>query len=1115
VGDIEQWLRRHGLDQYTSIFAENDIDEDVLSELTDQDLRELGISLGHRRRLLKAIASRTASPAASPGGGSGSPDLATPRADIEAERRHLTVMFCDLVGSTKLATRIDPEDLRAVVRRFHETCAETVRSFDGFVAKYMGDGILVYFGYPRAHENDAERAVRTGLAVVEAVKRLAMPTGEALAVRIGISTGLVVVGDLIGEGAAQEETVIGETPNLAARLQEVATPDTVVIAGSTRRLLGGLFDCEDLGHRVLKGIPEPVAVWRAVEPSGAATRFEAVHRGTLPPLIGRDEELGILLRRWRQAKDGEGQVVLVSGEAGIGKSRICQALRQRIAGEPHVRVRYQCSPFFTKIALHPVIEQLSRAAGFARDDSASERLGKMEDMLRLAMDDIADIVPVFATLLSTDIADRYRQLQLSPEQLREKTFSALLRQMKALAACQPMLVIFEDVHWIDPTSLELLDRVVDSVQTLPILIIVTYRRDFAPPWVDQPHVTLIALSRMHRRDCGAIVKNITCGKALPDGVLEEIVRKTDGVPLFLEELTKTIIESGLLEEQADRYVLNRPLPALAIPTSLHDSLMARLDRLAPAKEVAQTGAAIGREFPHELIAAVSPLSKEELADALDQLVSSELIFRRGVSPNSHYMFKHSLVRDVAYESLLKSRRRKLHQSIAEVLEVHFPDASKNEPELLAHHTVQGELWEKASGYLRESGARAAARSAYREAVACFEQAVGAYRNLPETPETVRQTIEVLFELRSTLQPLGEHERVLKYLRLAERNASALGDQHSLGWASAYLSQYLWWTGDRHQADRLGRRALAIAADLDSFPLQVVANFFLGQGCFNVGDFPRAIDYLRRNVAVLEGERALERFRLTGLPSVLSRVWLGWSLAERGAFSEAMPHAEEARTIAEAADQPYSKAWACLGVGQIQLIRGAIDEAISTLELTADLCRTWDLHMLMPMTAAVRGLAYALQGQIRRALPILEESESHNGDIRIYHSSTAAIALATGYLLAGRLDAAAETATEIADRATACGHRASEARALELLGGIHDHREPRDEVRSEDYYRRALALAEEMGMVPLVAHCHHGLGRLYRRCGAQRTAEEHRDKADRMYRDLGMRFWLEQARTSDD
>jgi class 3 adenylate cyclase len=384
VGDIEQWLRRYGLDQYASVFAENDIDEDVLSDLTDQDLRELGVSLGHRKRLLKAIAALTSSPSPAPslGGGTVPPHLATPRANIEAERRHLTVMFCDLVGSTKLATRLDPEDLRGVLRRFHETCAEAVRSFDGFIAKYMGDGILVYFGYPRAHEDDAERAVRAGLAVVEAVKRLAVPTGEALAVRIGISTGLVVVGDLIGEGAAQEETVIGETPNLAARLQEIATPHSVVIADSTRRLLGGLFDCEDLGHRVLKGIAEPVAVWRAIEPSGAETRFEAVHGGAVAPLIGRDEELGTLLRRWRQAKDGEGQVVLVSGEAGIGKSRICQALRQRVADEPHVRVRYQCSPFFTKIALRPVIEQLTRAAGFAHDDSASERVGKMEDMLR-------------------------------------------------------------------------------------------------------------------------------------------------------------------------------------------------------------------------------------------------------------------------------------------------------------------------------------------------------------------------------------------------------------------------------------------------------------------------------------------------------------------------------------------------------------------------------------------------------------------------------------------------------------------------------------------------------------------------------------------------------------
>jgi class 3 adenylate cyclase len=646
--DIAAWLQSLGLERYAPAFRENEIDERVLASLTAEDLKDLGVTLvGHRRRLLDAIAALgVAAPAAAV--------TAAPSdrpAPAEAERRQLTVMFCDLVGSTALSSRLDPEDLREVIGDYHRTVAEIVAKFDGLVSRYMGDGVLVYFGYPQAHEDDAERAVRAGLDVVDAVGRLDVKSVE-LQTRVGIATGLVVV-DLIGEGSALEQAVVGETPNLAARLQALAEPDMVVIAAGTRRLVGDLFEYRNLGIVDVKGIAGPVQAWQALRPSLVESRFEALRGSALSPLVGRDEEIDLLLRRWARAKAGNGQIVLVSGEPGLGKSRIAAALADRLRAESHIRLRYFCSPYRQDSALFPVIDQLSRAAEFTRDDPPALRLEKLEALLARA-EPLDEDVALLADLLSLPASDRYPLPNLSPQRKKEKTLEALIRQLEGLARRQPVLVIFEDAHWIDPTSRESLDLTVERVRSLPVLLIVTFRPEFQPPWTGQPQVTMLALNRLDRHDRTALAEQIAGGKTLPDAVVDQIVERTDGVPLFVEELTKSVIESGLLREERDRYVLDRALPAFAIPTSLHASLMARLDRMTPVRHVAQIGAAIGREFPYALLRAVSGLSEDELRAALARLVASELILQRGTPPNAIYSFKHALVQDATHGTLLRN-----------------------------------------------------------------------------------------------------------------------------------------------------------------------------------------------------------------------------------------------------------------------------------------------------------------------------------------------------------------------------------------------------------------------------------------------------------------------------
>jgi class 3 adenylate cyclase len=619
---IADWLQKLGLGQYAQRFAENEIDVSVLRHLTDQDLKDIGIPLGHRRKMMAAIAELPSTSTWKP----------EPVVDVEpkpqdtAERRQVTVMFSDLVGSTALSARMDPEDLREVISAYQRCVAETVGRFGGFVAKYMGDGVLVYFGYPQAHEDDAERAVRAGLALVAAVG--ALKTHEALQTRVGIATRLVVVGDLIGSGASQEQAIVGETPNLAARLQGVAEPNSVVIAESTRKLVGNLFELNDLDSKELKGIAGPVRAWAALRPASVESRFEALHAGGVTELVGREEELELLQRRWSKAKTGEGQVVLLSGEPGIGKSRLTAALLEGVASEPHTRLRYFCSPQRTDSAFFPIISQMERAAGFTHADTVQVKLDKLDAVLALASTSKQD-AGLFAEMLSLSNDGRYPVPELTPQQRRQKTLEALHAQVETFARKNPVLMIFEDVHWADPTSLEAFGRAVDRIANLPVLLLITFRPEFEPPWIGQSHVTALTLNRLMRREVDAMIDRVAGNKLLPARIRQDIIERTDGIPLFVEEMTKAVLEAES-QSAAERTVAAIPSPAVAVPATLQASLMARLDRLGRAKEVAQVGAALGREFSHALSAAVMRKPEAELKSAFDRIVATGLLSRQGV-----------------------------------------------------------------------------------------------------------------------------------------------------------------------------------------------------------------------------------------------------------------------------------------------------------------------------------------------------------------------------------------------------------------------------------------------------------------------------------------------------
>jgi class 3 adenylate cyclase/predicted ATPase len=942
-----------------------------------------------------------------------------PKTQDTAERRQVTVMFSDLVGSTALSARMDPEDLREVISAYQKCVAETVQRFGGFVAKYMGDGVLVYFGYPQAHEDDAERAVRAGLELIAAVTGL--KTRAPLQTRVGIATGLVVVGDLIGSGAAQEQAIVGETPNLAARLQGIAEPNMVVIAEGTRKLLGNLFELQDLGPKDLKGITGPARAWAALRASSAEGRFEALHATGLTELVGREEEIELLLRRWSRAKTGEGQVVLLSGEAGIGKSRLTAALLERLAAEPHTRLRYFCSPQHTDSAFYPIISQTERAAGLVYNDTPQAKLDKLDALLAQTSTSKQDAA-LFAEMLSLPNDGRYPTLDLAPQQRRQRTLEALTAQLAGLARQQPVLMIVEDTHWIDPTSLEVFGRTVDRIKTLSALLIVTFRPEFNAPWAGRSHVTSVALNRLGERETAAIIAHLVGNKELPADVMADIVERTDGIPLFVEEMTKAVLEAEG-EGAARRTVEAVPSPAVAVPASLHASLMARLDRLGPAKEVAQIGAAISREFSHALLAAVVRKPEAELQSALDRLIAAGLLFRQGVPPHATYLFKHALVQDAAYGTLLREPRHALHARIAETLETQFAAIAENRPELLAHHCTEAGLIEKAAGLWGKAGQQSLARSALVEAAAQLTRALDQIAALRATPALRREQINLQVALLTPLMHVKgyaapETKAAVQQARLLIEQAEALGEPPEdplLLFSVLYgfwVANYVAFNGDAMR--ELAMQFLALAEKQGATVPLMVGHRVMGASLLFAGDIAEGRAHLDQAIALYDpaehrplatrfgqdlgvtvlsfrslalwvlgypeaaladAEHALKDAREIGQAGslMLALLFASVTYIQCGNYASANMEADELVALADEKGALFWKAYGMSLRGSLFALTGKAADAVQMITAGISAWRSTGATLWMPLFLSYLALAYARLGQFDDAWRYIEEA----------------------------------------------------------------------------------------------------------------------------------------------
>jgi TOMM system kinase/cyclase fusion protein len=934
LGQVLQLLQRQGRVSYRALKRRFTLDDEYLEDLKAELIKAQRVAVDEDGEVLVWMGGPSRSPASGtaeepvprahqgvplqvqPGDQTIASDRSSaPRGISEAERRQLTVLFCDLVDSTVLASQLDPEELREVVRAYQDTCAKVIARFEGHIAQYLGDGLLVYFGYPQAHEDDAQRAVRAGLGMVEAMaqlnSRLEHERGVHLTVRLGIHTGLVVVGE-VGGGSRQELLALGETPNVAARLQGIAAPDTLVISAATFQLLGGYFACQSLGTTLLKGVAQPLAVYQVLSESTARSRLEAVGRTSLTPLVGREAEVALLLEHWRQVKEGLGQVVLLSGEAGIGKSRLVQVLKEHVAVEPEAWLTpCQCSPYYQNTALYPMIELLERVAlQFEREELPQQKLRKLEGFLVQHGLPLAEAVPLLAALLSLPLTADYAPLTVSPEQQKQMTLHAFLTILLRIAAQQPVLFVMEDLHWIDPSTLMFLSLLIDQGPTARILTLLTCRPDFHAPWTGRSHLTQVTVNRLPRRQAAELTGRVARGKALPAEVVEQVAAKTDGVPLFVEELTKMVLESGLLQEREERYALTGPLPMLAIPTTLHDSLMARLDRLAAVKGLAQLGATLGREFAYDLLQAVAPWDEATLRQGLQQLVAAEFLYQQGLPPQAKYRFKHALIQDAAYQSLLKSTRQQYHQRIAQVLEAQFPETVTTQPELLAHHYTEAGLIAQAIPYWQQAGQRALERSAHLEAVAHLTQGLEVLATLPDTPERAQQELD----LQTTLGPalmvtkgMGAPEVLQAYARAREL-CQQVGETPQLFQVLQGLWFFYLMRMELQTARELGEHLVTLAQQVGDPALLLEAHYALGNTLNYLGEFAAAQAHFAQGITLYDPLQHRAHVVRYGLDlGVACRYYAGVTLWYLGYPDQALQRSHEALTLARELAHPFSLA----------------------------------------------------------------------------------------------------------------------------------------------------------------------------------------------------------------
>jgi class 3 adenylate cyclase/predicted ATPase len=1015
----------------------------------------------------------------------------------DAERRQLTVIFCDLVDSTKLSSQLDPEEYRDVVRAYQSACTEVIQRYDGHIAQLLGDGLLIYFGYPHAHEDDAQRAVRAGLSMLAAMgdlhQVLQQDQGIQLGVRLGIHTGLVVVGEMGSQGR-QEQLALGEVPNVCSRIEGLAAPNTIAMSDATYRLVQGYFDCEALGGQILRGVAEPVAVYRVLQESGARGRLDvAVTRG-LTPLVGREQEVGLLLERWEQVRAGHGQVVLLTGDAGIGKSRLVQTLKDHVANEPHTRWECRSTEYYQNTALFPLVDLFQRMLQFQVEDTPDEKLGKLEHALSQYRLPVEDTVPLFALLLSLPLPeDRYALLALSPQRQRQKTLETIVAILLKLAEHQPVLFMVEDLHWMDPTTLELLNLVIDQTPTASLLVLLTCRPTFQPNWTHRSYLTEITVHRLARHQIERMTEAVTGGKPLPVQVLTQIIEKTDGVPLFVEEITKSLLESGQLNEIADHYELTEPFSIVTIPATLQDSLMARLDRLMTAKVIAQLGAVMGRQFPYALLQAVSQLDTATLQRELGRLVEAELVYQRALPPQATYTFKHALFQDIAYQSLLKSTRQHYHQRIAQVLETQFTEIVEAEPELLAHHYTEAGLPEKAVGYWQKAGQRASERSAHVEAMAHFTKGLESLPMLPESPHRVQREIDLLIVLGASLlatRGFAAPEVGETYTR-ARHLCQHLEDPHRLFSVLRGLYVYYFARAEYQTAHALGEQLLTLAQHVQDAAMLLAAHRAVGTTLFSLGEIALAHTHYTQGIALYDPQQYRTSVFLYGEDAgVICHSYAALILWLLGYPDQGRTQSDKAVTLAQQRAHPLSLNIA-LGVATMfyQFCREgwAAQECAAT---AMTLAKDQGFPFWMAYSAILRGWALAQQGQAQGGIAQLQQGlRAHRAtrgeQMRLYF--LALLAEVHGTL--GEPEAGLTVLSESLALVDKTGERWCEAEIYRLKGDLLLQQSLANQAEAETCFHHALAIARTQQAKCFELRTATSLARLWQQQGKREEARQ--------------------------
>ena len=1019
--------------------------------------------------------------------------VATPQSQYpEAERRNLTMVFCDLVGSTPLASQFDPEEWRDIMRAYYDTCGKVIARFDGHIALYLGDGLLVYFGYPLAHEDDAQRAVRAGLGIVEAVGQLnAVLTekhGVSLAVRLGCHTGLVVVGELSGTG--HNDIALGETPNIAARLQGIAEPNTLVIGALTYQLLGGLFTCRSLGTPPLKGVAAPLEVYQVLYESTARSRLEAIGKTGLTPLVGRQTEVQLLEEGWAQVVDGRGRVVLLSGEAGIGKSRLVRHISER--ADDAWLIPCQCSPFYKDTALHPVIDGLERVAlGFERHDSATQKMRKLEGWLVQNGQPLADAVPLFSSLLSIPLTPEYTPVTAPPDQLKQQTLQTIATIMLNRAAQQPLLFVMEDLQWVDPTTIELLSLIIEHALATRIMMLLTYRPDFEPPWAPSAHLEAITLGRLPPDEAAELTSEVAGGKALPVDVMSQVIAKTDGVPLFIEELTRMLLESGLIIEHAERYELTGPLRAMAIPNTLRDSLTARLDRLSPVKSLAQLAATLGRDFSYALLRAVATWDDDTLRRGLRQLTEAELLYEYGQPPTSSYRFKHALIQDAAYQSLLKSTRHRHHQRIAETLESHFPETVSTQPELLAHHYSEAGLTAHAVPYWQAAGQRALQRYANHEAANHAKRGLELLSTLPETPQRAKQELSLQILLGPALSCVHGPQAVEHIYARACELARHVGSTPELFPALSGLQYAQIVRGHMHKARALAEEFLELAQPQQDRLILAVGHRMLAYTAWWQGDFIDVRNHSAQGLACYNRDQhrtcvvsyAQDSGVLCGYLSAFADWVLGYPTRAVQAMERTVAHAR-------GLEHPYSVAITLLFAAQLSQLRRDPKSARTQAEAAIAVSRDHDLDAVELWCLLPRGWALAEQGEVTKGIADIREGMERrraHGIGAVWPWFLAIFADACGAL--GQLEEGLGALEEALQWVQRNDERLYEAEVYRIRGELLLKQDVPDTAEAEQCFQRALQVARQQQAKSWELRAAMSLSRLWQQEGKHDDARE--------------------------